>query len=140
MICERPLKHIYIDKQLQIYTYILVMYKMSSCFAFRCRSTMSRMMQPTSTSELKEAQPLLRQDADRLQRKNRICRECCPIRYRFIAITGNGAIFMIVLNMFFLVGNLSCLEHTKPETLPSNPLWTIIPTAFGLMSCRLLGC
>ena len=83
-----------------------------SCFLFSLEwKKKSGMMQLNTSSEPKETQPLVRQDTDRLQKMNRKCNECCPVSYRSISISDKGAIFMIVLNAFLLVENLSCIEH-----------------------------
>ena len=100
---------------------------------------MSRMMQRASTSEPKETQPLVRQDTDRLHKINWKCRECCPIRYRFVSIPEKGAIFMVVLNTFFLAATLSCIDHAHPGTLPGAWLWNIILGALGLVLCPVVG-
>ena len=79
-------------------------------------------MQTTAARfERKETQPLLvLHDQVGFQRTRDKFRECCPIRYRVIYLTEMSGIFMIVLNMFFLMTALSCLEYTQAGITPSS--------------------
>ena len=100
------------------------------------------MMQTTDARfEHNKTQPLVVRDTNRFPRTSEKCRECCPIRYRIIHVTEKAAIFMIVLNMFFLMATLSCYEYTKSGITPGshNSPWLSIPVALVLVSCPVLG-
>ena len=103
---------------------------------------MSRILQTTAARfEHKETQPLVLHDTNRFPQTSDKCRECCPIRYRIIYLTEKAAIFMIVLNVFFLMATLSCFEYTKAGITPGShhsPLLSI-PVALALVSCPVVG-
>ena len=95
----------------------------------------------TTSLEPKESQSLLEQDADSLPATGKKENQCFLIRWRFVSVSEKGAIFMIILNTFFLVASFWSLEPGKVETAPHDhhSKWLIIPCALGLVLFPIVG-
>ena len=104
---------------------------------------MAHIMKTPSTSLVpKETQPLnVPQHTDRVSPTSKNGSQCFRIRWRFINISEKGAIFMIVLNTFFIIATISCLESSKFKNAPQDHYskWLIIPSTLALMLFSIVG-